>query len=584
MRNIVLLAVSQMLGATLSLGAVAVKLSPLSSISQPIGTSVTWSATNMNGDDVSVQYRWVISQNGIDVVVRDFDTTSTIRYAPMEEGPYSVTVTGRNQADVTDVSTVSTTYTATSLLGTSNVPTVTATENPLVAIYSAACTAGSMRVFFAPLGTMVAGGTATPSKPCVAGKSVNFVIAGMRPSTIYSLTHQIRSGYSFERGPQVQFQTGSIPSSLTLPAMTVSGISRTESVILNSYISPNIIPVAYDTSGQVIWYNTLTAPGTIDLLMRPLNGGTMMMAQADYLQEVDLLGNVIRETNITRMSEQLSSSPFHIIDNAIPNRLADFDHEAIRLPDGNTAVIALVEQIADQGDGPTDVLGDLILVLDRNFQLVWAWNSFDHLDVRRKATLNDVCAAGLGCPALKYVPAGQGAKDWLHANALALTGDGNLLLSLRSQDWVIKIQYANGAGDGSVLWRLGNQGDFALDSGLWFSHQHNPTLNGRLLTLFDNANGDHQAFGGSRGLLFSLDEAGKTASIVTEARMGNYSLAVGSAQTLLNGNLFFLCGMLGSNSQAIEFSPDQGQASPLAFFDMLGQAYRSFRMKDLYTP
>ena len=53
--------------------------------------------------------------------------------------------------------------------------------------------------------------------------------------------------------------------------------------------------------------------------------------------------------------------------------------------------------------------------------------------------------------------------------------DGNLIVSVRHQDWVIKIDYAHGHGDGHVIWRLGQGGDFAVissDPSPWFSHQH----------------------------------------------------------------------------------------------------------------
>jgi arylsulfate sulfotransferase len=55
------------------------------------------------------------------------------------------------------------------------------------------------------------------------------------------------------------------------------------------------------------------------------------------------------------------------------------------------------------------------------------------------------------------------AQDWLHANSLWYDpADGNLVISLRNQDWIVKVAYQNGAGNGSVVWRLGNQGDFTM--------------------------------------------------------------------------------------------------------------------------
>src|SRR5205085_2837884 len=92
--------------------------------------------------------------------------------------------------------------------------------------------------------------------------------------------------------------------------------------------------------------------------------------------------------------------------------------------------------------------------------------------------------------------------------------------------------------------------------GQWFSHQHNAVLSGTRLSLFDNANATHNNFGGSRGLVFTIDEEAKTAQIVDEALMQTTSNALGSAQILLNGNLWFLSGIPTVNSsEAIEFTP-----------------------------
>ena len=70
-----------------------------------------------------------------------------------------------------------------------------------------------------------------------------------------------------------------------------------------------------------------------------------------------------------------------------------------------------------------DVLGDMILVLDRNLQVVWTWNSFDHFDPHRMATLGETCP-GAGCPPLSLA---KHANDWLHGNAVLFTADGDLI-------------------------------------------------------------------------------------------------------------------------------------------------------------
>ena len=105
-----------------------------------------------------------------------------------------------------------------------------------------------------------------------------------------------------------------------------------------------------------------------------------------------------------------------------------------------------------------DVVGDIILVLDSNLQVQWAWDTFDHLDPHRLATLNETCAAvSGGCPPIRLAAL---ANNWTHGNSVQLTPDGNILYSARHQDWVIKIDYRNGKGTGDILWRLGKDGDF----------------------------------------------------------------------------------------------------------------------------
>src|SRR5262249_6459209 len=142
---------------------------------------------------------------------------------------------------------------------------------------------------------------------------------------------------------------------------------------------------------------------------------------------------------------------------------------------GDTGLIGSVEKVVDQGEGRVDVLGDMVIVLDPNLQVKWYWNEFDHLDIRRQAIFRDVCAAGIGGLPPLYNPGYTIANDWTHSNSLALTPDDNFVISLRHQDWIIKFSYQNGQGDGSLLWVLGKDGDFNVDStnpDPWFSHQH----------------------------------------------------------------------------------------------------------------
>src|SRR5262249_12073276 len=153
-----------------------------------------------------------------------------------------------------------------------------------------------------------------------------------------------------------------------------------------------------------------------------------------------------------------------------------------------------------------------IVVLDENFQVAWAWDAFDHLDVNRGPTLGEIVNPGNTDPvdvALPKLP----AVDWLHINAVSWSpADGNLVLSIRHQDWVIKIDYRNGAGDGHVVWRLGKDGDFIVsstDPDPWFSHQHDAHyIDDSTLILFDNGDARRASHpnADSRGQVWKIDE------------------------------------------------------------------------------
>jgi len=299
---------------------------------------------------------------------------------------------------------------------------------------------------------------------------------------------------------------------------------------------------------------------------------------------MDLVGNTILETNAAHINEQLTAMG--------KGTITSFHHEARRLPNGDVLVLAATERLLTdvQGPGEVDVIGDIILVLNSDLEVKWAWDAFDHLDVTRKAVLDEKCIPGAGgCPI--FLLAGI-ANDWLHGNSLSLAPDGNIIYSARHQDWIIKIDYANGKGSGAVIWRLGKDGDFELTGGDtqdWFSHQHDANFErgdtgAERLTLFDNGNTrravDPEAH--SRGQVLEVDEAGRTAKLVLNADMGDYGLALGSAQKLANGNYFFELGWAPNFfSHALEFDPAGNLVSQV---EVETQQYRSFRMRDLYTP
>ena len=196
-------------------------------------------------------------------------------------------------------------------------------------------------------------------------------------------------------------------------------------------------------------------------------------------------------------------------------------------------------------------------------------------------------------------------KNWLHGNSIQLAGDGSLLLSLRHQDWVIDINYANGKGDGSVIWTMGNQGDFTMTNPVtnplcstpeqqqeyaWFAHQHDANFQfggESVLSVFDNGTTwvkDCDPNGHSRGYVLTVDVPNRTVTPLLIQDLGAYSNGLGTAEVIPGSPDYHFCnGQINraTLSQAPEITPDG-----VVEFNIQAdhQAYRSYRMQDLYTP
>ena len=567
--------------------AMSVALDPSTPSPAPVGTVITWTATASEARPGTLWYRFrahAIGQNFR--VIKDYGPGNTLDWTASDhEGLYEIEADVRNTG-IGDTARARAYFEMQSLVQGGQ-PVITPTSHPLVFLYSApACSAGGrMRVQFKSSGGAVQN---TPYEACGSGHSMNFYLAGFRAQTQYSVKHTIDTGSEFQDGPVMSLTTLAARSDfVTQTVLQPSPTTIPDGILLQATIVTN--PLATDLNGNVIWYY----PGNLNfnllgpfILTRPDSGGyfwgIIENSAGDRSQQIvrqfDLTGRTVLETNAARVSEQLV---------AMGKRpIGAFHHEARRLPDGKILALASVEQILTnvQGPGPVDVIGEMIVVMDRNLQVVWAWDAFDHLDATRMATSGDKCPFG-GCPPLFLASV---ATDWLHGNSVEQTPDGNLLFSSRSQDWVIKIDYENGDGGGDVMWRLGKDGDFRFDSTdpyPWFSHQHDPQFlsDNSTIVLFDNSNlrraSDPNA--NSRGQVIHLDERNRVANLILNADLGQYSPALGSAQKLPDGNFHFNLGLL-PNGTSIGAEVD---ASGKTVYELgvAAPAYRSFRMPDIYT-
>ena len=611
-------------GATIQVTLASSPASP-----QPVGTTITWTATISDTASGGHEYQYSVAPSGGPAaVVRDYHPVTSFPWTPSKtEGTYTISVIARNLS-TGQTASASASFTVTSRLLNGHAA-VNPTSHPLVALFSGpACQIPNlMRVRFTPTSVPAGGISAPMTTNSVAcrydtksgspdGSSMNFYIAGMYPNTTYKMHWETMTpaGAPLFTGTDYSFTTGPLPTDIVFPATTVlvpatPPTSNSAPILLHDYHSQDgssyIVPTATDLSGNILWYY----PRTVSLLTRTEVGGNFFIVYVGstnpYLQiirEVDLAGNITLETNAAAINEQLV---------AVGRRKINaFHHEARRLPGGDIVLLGSDEMLVTNAQGgtvqnPVDVLGAEVIVLDPNLHLKWAWDAFDFLDITRVANLGEVCYKGIstGCPIYRLR---NTANDWLHANAVQQSPDGNIIVSLRHQDWVIKINYANGTGDGHVMWRMGYQGDFTLlnpptspwcttpdqqDAYQWFSHQHdaNFQLGGNtVMSVFDNGNlriAKCDTNGNSRGFALSVDEAHLQATPIVIGDLGHNSVALGASELIASSpNYHFESGWIvpGGYSTSTEIAPGGIVAFAMQESNVL--TYRSYRMQDLYTP
>lgn len=629
---------------------------------QAVGTAITWTAIATDSNPTTLAFQYSVAFGlGSFSVVRDFYpgtekagswTGPLFTWQDITgEGTYTIKVVAK---DFTSLESATTTATFTlTPISTGGSFVVTPMSNPLVALASApACPAGSfIRLTMQRVGTTLV--TKTNWNSCRPHLTTNIYAAGMYPSKSYIINYQVVKGSTVVAGPNpVTFTTGPLPSNVTFPRFDVitpggSQTDQADDIVLYSYLAfgSKLLPAATNRSGNLLWYYDSPTASAALSMVRPLTGGNMLTIQngnswnpkvnaiGQFLREIDLSGNTVRETNIGILQQQLMAmnatdfGPCGAISlpAAVGSACLDsMHHDAIRLPNGNTIVNVDIEKIfppGTQGDTTglnVDVLGDGFIVLDTNFQVLWYFDAFQHaggapqLDITRAATLNETCGSHTiqetdGCGTLFLVGTSgvtAVANDWLHQNCLYYDPvDGNLIVSSRHQDWLYKVQYQNGAGNGNISWRMGLGGDFTFnnindDPYPWFSHQHDAgfenTTTG-LMTVFDNGNTRLApppiglGGGNSRGMAFIVDEINKTVTPVLSQGLGYFSYALGSAQLLSNGNYFFLNGLVTPPtppaSYAVEVLPTAGTENGSVIWNLeSSKAYRGWLMPNLYTP
>lgn len=197
--------------------------------------------------------------------------------------------------------------------------------------------------------------------------------------------------------------------------------------------------------------------------------------------------------------------------------------------------------LVEGGNAQAEVLDLIVQEFDKDFNLMYTWNSADHFSIFD------------GNENSSYYDFTEQQLDYVHANGISVDSDTSFLISCRHMEEITKVDRRTG----EIIWRFGgknNQFEFVNDN-LGFSHQHSirSLSNGHIL-LFDNGNLHSSKI--SSAVEYAIDETNKTATLIKRYHRNPnvYSNHQGTTQRIHNGNTIVNWGPYWPSFT--EFHPD----------------------------
>ena len=439
------------------------------------------------------------------------------------------------------------------------------------------------------------------------GGPVKVLVAGMVAKTVYHMRARVvlNNGATYTDADHT-CTTGAPAPTTAVKTTTTNGATPQPGIeVWNTAIPSNVLQAfATDLDGNVIW--SYQYQGSVSDLIQGIqqlpNGDMLMLISylssitvtntvglVNEIREIDLAGDTVRSLTMDQVNQKLAASNLRDGDGNVYN-FRGFHHSVVALPNGHW--VMLTDYRKSYTDlpgypGVMPVLGDAIVDVDQNGNPDWVWNTFDHLDINRHP---------------------MNFPDWTHSNGLLYSADDhNLLLSIRHQNWIVKINFQDGQGSGAVMWRLGEGGDFKLAGGTdptdWFYAQHgfsyfSPNTTGVYrLGLMDN--GNDRVFPGrqvnckplapttpdcySTVPVLELNEGNMTATLVIHYTPppSFFTFFGGNAELLANGDIHTNFGSTVNGGFVQELNPQATQvvwqgATPS------GDQFHTYRWPSLY--
>ena len=195
-------------------------------------------------------------------------------------------------------------------------------------------------------------------------------------------------------------------------------------------------------------------------------------------------------------------------------------------------------------------LAILLMQEIKDGEILWEFSSLDHPEFIDTTTV------------VKWDQSTDYCHDYVHFNSMCIDNDGNLLVSCRNINSILKVSRK----DGSLIWTLGGKNDeFGLTADQIFSKQHSIILteDGNYM-IFNNGNDEvaSGATGSSSVIRLKLDEENKKVVEYREVEANFYSSYMGAIREIDAENRIYLWTVGGAASTCdwtvVEYSEETG--------------------------
>ncbi len=221
--------------------------------------------------------------------------------------------------------------------------------------------------------------------------------------------------------------------------------------------------------------------------------------------------------------------------NLVTNETQDFpnviSHHDLQYDPVNNTFLTLESYERDVGNN--SYLFDKIVQVDTDGNVLWSWDTFDHIPLSEASTFNETSVFN-----------GQTLIDFSHANSLDWDYNSSIIyLNLRCTNTFYKIDQSTG----DLVWSCGEFGNFTLldqsgneVSSLWYHSHDTKQVAPDVFTMFDNDynNVTNPVDDHSRMLELTVDETDMTAYVnwSWEAPPQYYNNYAGGTVLLPNGD------------------------------------------------